>query len=134
MNVADRPVRIDAHQHFWDIESGEYDWPTPADGVIHRTFAAGDLQPELAAAGIDRTVLVQTVNTYRDTDSMLAAAADHRWIGAVVGWIPVTDPDAAEAALDGRFQGRLAGVPDPVEVDRQDLALILHGDVERILL
>jgi L-fuconolactonase len=65
-------------------------------------------------------VLVQTVNTIRDTESMLAAAAGNPWIGAVVGWLPLTDPDAAEVALDERFHGRLSGVrhlihrePDP---------------------
>lgn len=75
MSAGEPSIRIDSHHHFWDVESGEYDWPTPAEAVIHRTFAAGDLEPELAAARIDRTVLVQTVNTIRDTESMLAAAA-----------------------------------------------------------
>src|SRR4051794_1854300 len=31
-------IRIDAHQHFWDIESGRYSWPTAADASIYRTF------------------------------------------------------------------------------------------------
>ena len=24
-----RPGRVDAHQHFWDVESGEYETDTP---------------------------------------------------------------------------------------------------------
>ena len=43
--------RIDAHQHFWDIESGRYAWPTPADGPIYRTYWPDDLEPELRSGG-----------------------------------------------------------------------------------
>ena len=52
------PLRIDAHQHFWDIESGGYTWPTPKDGEIFRTFTPDDLEPELRPVRIDATVLV----------------------------------------------------------------------------
>ena len=45
-----RVPRVDAHQHFWELESGLYRWPTPAEAAIHRTFTPSDLAPELAAA------------------------------------------------------------------------------------
>jgi len=113
-------ARIDAHQHFWDVESGRYAWPTPADGPIYRTFTPDDLEPELASAGIDGTVLVQTVNTLEETDAMLAVADRHAFVSGVVAWIPLTDVALAEAALDGRPDPRLVGVrhlihhePDP---------------------
>jgi L-fuconolactonase len=103
------PIRIDAHQHFWDIETGRYAWPTPADGAIYRTYTPADLEPELGPARIDATVLVQTVNTLDDTDSMLANADRHGFIGAVVGWLPLTDARATEIALDARPHPRLRG-------------------------
>ena len=122
-------LRIDAHQHFWDVESGRYGWPTPADGAIYRTFTPADLEPELGPAGIDATVLVQTVDTLDDTDSMLATADRHRFIGAVVGWVPLIGARAAEAALDARPDARLRGVrhlihhePDPAWLLRDDVA------------
>lgn len=102
--------RIDAHQHFWDVESGAYAWPTPADGAIYRTFRPDDLAPELGPAGIDRTVLVQTVDTLADTDSMLRAADDHPFIAGVVGWIPLADVGAAERALGERAGRELRGI------------------------
>ena len=121
--------RIDAHQHFWDVESGQYAWPTPADGVLFRTFGPADLEPELRAAGIHGTVLVQTVDTLDDTDSMLAAADRHAFIAAVVCWLPLLDVGAAEAALDARPHRRLRGIrhlihrePDPDWLLRDDLA------------
>jgi L-fuconolactonase len=122
-------IRVDAHQHFWDVESGRYAWPAPVDGPIYRTFTPADLEPELGPARIDATVLVQTVDTLEDTDSMLADADRHPWIGAVVGWVPLTDPRATEAALDARPHPRLRGVrhlthrePDPTWLLRDDVA------------
>ncbi len=113
-------IRIDAHQHFWDVEGGRYAWPTAAEGSIYRTYTPADLEPELGPAGIDATVLVQTVATLDDTDSMLAVADRHPFVGAVVGWVPLADPRAAEAALDARPHPRLRGIrhlihhePDP---------------------
>lgn len=103
-------ARVDAHQHFWDVESGDYAWPTPADGAIYRTFGPDELAGELRAAGIDRTVLVQTVDTLADTDSMLRAAHEQPFIAGVVGWVPLGDRDAAEQALDARGGGALRGI------------------------
>jgi L-fucono-1,5-lactonase len=122
-------IRIDAHQHFWDIESGCYAWPTRADGAIYRTYSPADLEPELGPARIDATVLVQTVATLDDTDSMLAVADRHSFIGAVVGWVPLGDARAVEAALDARPNPKLRGIrhlihhePDPEWLVRADVS------------
>ena len=119
---------VDAHQHFWEIDSGLYDWPTAADGPIYRTFTPSDLAAELTSVAIDRTVVVQTVDTLADTDSMLAAAAAHSFIAGVVGWVPLTDPATTEAALYARRDGALCGVrhlihrePDPAWLARPDI-------------
>jgi L-fuconolactonase len=116
----ERPSRIDAHHHLWNVESGTYDWPTPDDGPIYRTFTVADLAPLVAEAAIDGTVLVQTVNTLADTDAMLAVAAAVPWVRGVVGWVPLDDPAAAAVALDERAGPPLCGVrhlihhePDP---------------------
>jgi len=102
--------RIDSHQHFWDVESGRYAWPTPAEGPIHRTFTPADLEPELVRSGIEGTVLVQTVDTLDDTDAMLAVASANPFVCAVVGWLPLEDIGALEASLDARPDVRLVGV------------------------
>jgi L-fuconolactonase len=85
-----------------------YEWPTPAEAAIYRTFSAEDLEPELAGAKIDATVIVQAANSLADTDAMLAAADRHSWIAGVVGWLPLADPAAARRELDAR--PRLRGV------------------------
>ena len=103
-----RASRIDAHHHLWDLQSGLYAWPTPADAPIYRTFTAEELAPELIAAGIDATVIVQATDSLADTDAMIAAAKRHDWIAGVVGWLPLADVGMAERALDVR--PRLCGV------------------------
>jgi L-fuconolactonase len=121
---------IDSHQHFWDLEQVEYPWLVPAFGPIYRTFRPDELRPQLEAAGVDRTVLVQSANSFADTDAMLALAADNPWIGAVVGWVPLEDAAAAARALDDRYlaQPRYRGVrhlnhnePDPDWLIRPDV-------------
>ncbi len=96
---------VDAHQHFWDLERVAYPWLVPAYGPIHRSFEPAELEPQLRASGIDRTVLVQAANSLEDTEAMLAQAATIDWIGAVVGWVPLETPDAAARALDERLPG-----------------------------
>jgi L-fuconolactonase len=102
--------RIDAHQHFWNIESGLYAWPTWEEAPIHhRTFSPDDLAPEVRAAGIDATVVVQAADSLADTDAMIAAAEEHPWVAGVVGWLPLADRAASEEALQTRA-ARLCGV------------------------
>ncbi len=103
-------MRVDAHHHTWDLATGMYRWPTPAEGPIFRTIEVDEIEPHLLAAGIDRTVLVQAANDTRETDTMLAAADAHEWIGAVVGWVPLERPADAARRLDAfcrhpRFRG-----------------------------
>ncbi len=94
---------VDSHQHFWDPASVDYPWLVPEYGPIYRAFAPPELEPQLVAAGIDRTVLVQAANSYADTDAMLAQAAAFAWIGAVVGWVPLDEPAEAARALDETY-------------------------------
>ncbi|MFC4010371.1 amidohydrolase family protein [Nonomuraea purpurea] len=118
---------VDAHQHFWNVETGSYPWLTPEHGPIFRTFEPEELLPQLAAAGVGRTVLVQAMDSYADTDAMLAQADAHDVIGAVVGWVPLERPGEAAGALERyRRHPRFAGVrhlihdePDPDWVLRE---------------
>jgi L-fuconolactonase len=94
---------VDAHQHLWNLEEGEYPWLTPEYGPLYRTFGPEELIPQLQQAGVDRTVLVQAADSYADTHSMLAVADRHDFVAGVVGWVPLNRPDEAAGALD-RYQ------------------------------
>ena len=93
-------MKVDAHQHFWNMNKTDYPWLVPEYGPIYADFYPRDLEPQLRAAGIDRTVLVQSMNSFEDTASMLTQAEDFDWIGAVVGWVPLLDHAAERKALD----------------------------------
>lgn len=93
-------LKVDTHQHFWNLNKVEYTWLTPAFEPIYKTFSPQDLEPQLKAAGIDKTVLVQSANNNEDTVSMLTQAECYDWIGAVVGWVPLYDQAEATKLLD----------------------------------
>jgi L-fuconolactonase len=88
-------MRIDAHQHFWHLERGDYAWLTPAEHpAICRDFGPDDLAPLLEGAGVERTVLVQAAPTVAETDYLLGIAAATPFVAGVVGWADFEAPDA----------------------------------------
>jgi len=91
----DRLMRIDAHQHFWRLDRGDYGWLTPELSPIYRDFSVEDLKPHLAAAGIAGTVLVQAAPTEAETGFLLEEAdKSGGLIKGVVGWIDFETPDS----------------------------------------
>ena len=70
-------IKIDTHHHFWNLSEVGYPWLTPALVPIYATFAPHDLQPLIQSACINKTVLVQSANSYADTASMLVQADYH---------------------------------------------------------
>jgi L-fuconolactonase len=87
-------MRIDAHQHYWTLERGDYDWlSAPAAAAIRRDFLPADLAPELRRHRIDRTVVVQAAATVSETEYLLGLARREPSIAGVVGWLDVDAPD-----------------------------------------
>ncbi|MCR8655940.1 amidohydrolase family protein [Paenibacillus endoradicis] len=114
-------MRVDAHQHFWNLEKVEYPWLIPAHGSIYRTIEANELEPLLQTNGIDKTVIIQAMDSYEDTDYMLETAEQFSWIAGVVGWVPLNKPEEAAKKLElysknPRFKGvrhLIHDEPDP---------------------
>lgn len=116
---------IDAHQHFWTVEPGDfgdYRWLEGEPyGALSRTFTEVDLEPELDAAGVDGTVLVQSANTEADTAAMVAAADRWNRIVGIVGWMPLLQPSEVTKVCEmWSVDPRMVGVrhlihdePDP---------------------
>ncbi|NKX72067.1 amidohydrolase family protein, partial [Rhodobacteraceae bacterium R_SAG1] len=98
-------MKIDAHQHFWALERGDYGWLTPELKPIYRDFLPDDLQPSLRRAGIEGTVLVQAAPTVAETEYLLSLAAENSFIKGVVGWVDFDAPDVAQEIA------KLAGNP-----------------------
>lgn len=112
---------IDAHQHFWWMDRRPHAWPPAARPTLDHDFTPHDLARAMAAAGVEGTVLMQSLNDAGETDEYLDLAERTPWILGVVGWVPLHHPDATGRALE-RLAGRrkLVGVrhlinfePDP---------------------
>jgi L-fuconolactonase len=100
---------------------------------IRRAFTPADLEPLLAAAGVDYTVLVQTVPSVAETREFLATAAAARFVAGVVGWVDLTDPAVAEtlAELQAQPNGTaLVGIRHQVH-DEDDAEWLLRPEVQR---
>jgi L-fuconolactonase len=97
-------MRIDSHQHFWQLARGDYGWLTSDLAAIYRDHTPEDLEPLLATAGIERTVLVQAAPTVAETDFLLRLAEATPFVAGVVGWVDCEAFDAAHriAALAAR--------------------------------
>jgi L-fuconolactonase len=91
---------IDAHHHLWNLDRVALPWLTAEHAAIAGPFEPEDLEPLLAAAGIERTVIVQSGCLDADTDSMFSIAASRPWIAAVVAWAPLASPDDCRSRLD----------------------------------
>ncbi|MFE4665041.1 amidohydrolase family protein [Streptomyces sp. NPDC056716] len=125
-------MTVDAHHHVWDLSIRDQDWITgPELAPLRRNFTVADLRPEAEAAGIERTVLVQTITVAEETPEFLALAAAHELIAGVVGWTDLTAPGVADdlarlRALPGGdllkgIRHQVQGEPDPDWLLRPDV-------------
>src|SRR5262245_19948697 len=102
---------IDSHHHFWWREKHTYTWPPLAGDKLDRNFTPDDLAPELAACGIDGTVLIQVQHNTIETAEYLDIARTSGFVRGVVGWVPLADPPAAARALEElKGRGKLVGI------------------------
>ncbi|WP_245851195.1 amidohydrolase family protein [Brachybacterium vulturis] len=134
--MAAEPV-TDAHLHLWDLAESPYAWLAGAPTPLRRTVGIDEVRGPLGELGVTRVVLVQADDTAEDTAHLQRTArAIEGGAGAgimradVVGWLPLTDPDAVRAALaDPQRTDHLVGVrhlvhddPDPGLLDRPEVA------------
>ncbi|MEU0785252.1 amidohydrolase family protein [Streptomyces sp. NPDC006173] len=127
-------MRVDAHHHVWDLAVRDQDWITgPELQPLRRDFGIPDLEPEAAAAGVDRTVLVQTVTVAEETPELLRLAEWNPLVAGVVGWTDLTRPDVADELTRLReLPGghRLKGIRHQVQGE-SDPGWLLRPDVRR---
>lgn len=124
---------VDAHQHFWDPSRVDYPWMTEALTPIRRRFAPEDLQPVLVERGVELTILVQTRSSLDETKEFLRIAEETEFVGGVVGWVDLTEPDVTERLNELRSDrsGRwLVGIRHQVH-DESDPVWLLRPEVWR---
>jgi L-fuconolactonase len=124
---------IDSHQHFWRSAAQAQPWRTEAHGALERDFEPDDLLPELDAAGIDATVVMQSVDEPAE-NTRLARYAEWDRVAGVVAWVPLRDSREAGAELARLSIPKLCGVrslisTDPLEWLNEPDSLAFFRDV-----
>lgn len=128
---------IDAHQHFWRLERGDYAWLTPRLAPIYRDFLPADLAPMLRRHGIEGTILVQAAPTAAETEFLLSLAAMSPFVLGVVGWADFEAPDATDVIAGLAEQPLLVGLRPMIQdigdddwLLRSTLAPAFHALIE----
>jgi L-fuconolactonase len=117
-------MRIDAHQHFWRFNPGEYDWIDDSMASIRRDYLPADLRVELAKSGFDRSVAVQVRQTLDETRWLLALSDRHPEIAGVVGWVDLRADNVREQLETFRDHPRFVGVRHIVQSEPDDRFLL----------
>ncbi len=112
---------IDCHHHFWTFGKRAHKFPPAVGTRLDHDYMPEHLRPQLKAAGVDKTILVQVLNEVDETHEFLQMSKDVDFVAGVVGWVPLTDPRACAKALeDMKPLGKLVGIrtliayePDP---------------------
>jgi L-fuconolactonase len=131
---------IDAHHHLWTLEAHDYSWlDEPVYAPVRRDFGLADLAPELAAAGVDRTVLVEAGSgePAETADFLTLAAQSQGLVAGVVGTIDLRSPRLPEvldayaahpsAHLLVGLRDQVQGIDDASFFDRPDVRSALES-------
>jgi L-fuconolactonase len=123
-------MRIDAHQHYWDITKLEYPWMPPGESVLRRNYGPEDLEPVLGDNRFDGTVVVQANVVLDETWWLLGLAAATESIKGVVAWVDLTDPRVGDVLDRCQKHPKFKGVRHIVH-DEPDVRWLLRDDVIR---
>jgi L-fuconolactonase len=114
-------MRIDSHQHFWDLSAVDYFWMPQDHPVLSRNYLPADLWPIYERSLFDGSVVVQAAHNDAEGDWLLSLAAREPRILGVVAWADLASADLGRRldALQNnpKFVGVRHIVHDEPEVD-----------------
>ncbi|QBY03565.1 amidohydrolase [Thalassotalea sp. HSM 43] len=120
--------RIDSHQHFWQVDRGDYSWLTPDLTVLYKDHLPADIQSHLSQANISQTILVQAADTLAETEFLLQLAEQHEFIAGVVGWVDMESDDCIEVLKQLKQNPYFKGIR-PMIQDIADDAWMLNPEL-----
>jgi len=123
-------MRIDSHQHFWDIGQFRYPWMPEGESPLRRNFLPPDLKPILQRNRFDGSVVVQANVVIEETHWLLELAEQHEFIRGVVGWVDLTDPHVGATLDELQRHPKFKGVRHLVH-DEPDVNWLIREDVLR---
>lgn len=123
-------MRIDAHQHFWDLGRLTYSWMPSGPSPLRRDYLPSDLKPILETHHFDGSVVVQAHQSLDEARWLLQLAAENDFIKGVVAWADLTDPQLGQSLDELQRHARFKGIRHPVH-DEPDPRWLLQPDVLR---
>ena len=123
-------MRIDAHQHFWDISLLTYPWMPSDPSPLRRNYLPSDLQPILETHRFDGSIVVQAHHSLDEARWLLQLASENSFIKGVVAWVDLTDPQVGQALDELQQDAHFKGVRHLVH-DEPDPHWLLRPDVLR---
>lgn len=123
-------MRIDAHQHFWDLERFSYPWMPQAPSPLRHNYLPQQLTTTLKRNRFDGCITVQAATCLEETRWLLALAAEQEIILGVVGWVDLTDARVGDTLEELQRHPKFKGVRHPAH-DEPDYEWLLREDVMR---
>ncbi len=123
-------MRIDSHHHFWNYDPQEYPWITPEMSALRRDFIPPDLAEVSRECHIDGVVSVQARQSIDETRYLLNYAAEHEFVRAVIGWVPLVSPSLPEVLDSLAASAELKALRHVIQ-DEPDAGFILREDFNR---
>jgi L-fuconolactonase len=120
--------KVDAHQHYWKVDRGDYGWLTSETGVLYRDYLPADLKPLLAECGISHSIAVQAAPTVAETEFLLSLCEEEPTLAGVVGWLDLEADDFPAQFIRLRRNPYFVGLR-PMLQDLEDDAYILRPKV-----
>jgi L-fuconolactonase len=91
-----KPMRIDAHQHFWRYRSEDYPWIGTGMDLLAQDRLPYQFQPLLEAQGLHASITVQACPGREETAFLLEMARRDKRIAGIIGWEDIARADLAE--------------------------------------
>lgn len=113
-------MRIDAHQHFWDLERFPYPWMPPSPSPLKRNFLPEDLQSILERNRFDGSVVVQATTVPEEAKWLLQLANDNPMMLGVVAWVDLSDPRLGATLDQLQTNDKFKGVRHPIHDESDD--------------
>lgn len=111
---------VDAHQHYWRPDRGDYGWLAQAPASLRRSFLPDDLRAQRLAAGVYYSVLVQAAPSEHETRYLFELARTDPSVLGVVGWVDMAADDACSRIENLMRDG--AGLLRGIRPMAQDIA------------
>ena len=121
-------MRIDSHQHFWDLAAVDYFWMPKDHPVLSRNYLPADLWPIYERNLFDGSVVVQAAHNDAEADWLLDLAAAEERILGVVAWADLQSPGLGRRLDHLQKQRKFVGIRHIVH-DEPDVNWLLRPAV-----